>query len=104
MSLAIWRTPDGLLASTGNNSYVLIDATGAIVKRYDVYEGFAYEAFYVEGDKLFKHVEIPTVDDLEDSVVLEALVADDDPETVRFVETVLADAAVTAEEAKQHGA
>lgn len=103
MSVEIWRTPEGLLARTGKHSFALIDPTGAIVKRYDLYEGFHYTAFYVEDGQLFQHDQIPTVDDLEDSVVLSGLVADTDPDTARFVATVLGDAAVTAEAAKQRG-
>lgn len=98
--IEVWRTPEGLLARTGRASFVLIDPTGAIVKRYELYEGFALSAYYVEDGQLFKYLEIPTVDDLEDSVELTGLVADTDPETQRFVHTVLGDAAVTAEAAK----
>ena len=81
----IWRSDDRLLACN-SSGYVLIDATGAIVRRFDIRR-------YV-----LERGELRTRDD--DELVLSYLAGDDDPDTVTFVRTVLGDAAVMAEEEK----
>lgn len=99
---AIWRAGDNLLVRIVRGQFVVIDPTGAIVQRYSAGtepEGIFWASYYVIGARLLTTSSIPEASDTgeyEPSVVLDALVLVDDPDTRRFVETVLGDAAATA--------
>lgn len=95
---AVWRTATHLLVRLGLGHFVVLDATGAIVERYDSGSdsvGLYYTSYYVVGDQLLTTFSIPEASDTgeyDPSVVLDGLVPAADADTRRFVEAALGDA------------
>lgn len=101
----IWRAGQLLLVRRGE-TFLLLDATGAITKRFEPrqwsYEDDLGETSYVVVDEQLRRREFVQGwggrTRSEDELVLDALVPAPDPESARFVETALGDAAVVEEE------
>ena len=95
--LTIWRAAGGFLVARGDGVFDLIDATGALVRRFEPrtweLDGglLGCSEYAVTGDAL---VDRGTAD----AVALDGLRRDDTPDALRFVQTALADLAVQHEE------
>lgn len=97
----IWRVGADLLVRLAFGHFVVIDPTGAIVRRYDSGsepDGLYYTSYYVVRDRLLTTFSIPEASDTgeyDPDVVLDGLVLAEDADTRRFVEAAFGDAAAT---------
>lgn len=100
----IWRAGTAFLVERGD-TILLVDATGAIAKRYASSQweadGELGRLWYVVEDGALREHELihrsGAIDKYE-SIVIENVVPDDAPESVRFITTALGDDAVVQEE------